>query len=77
MDCFPLARISSSAAEMKRKQSCPSALGKSTLAEGQGSVVRIGGQRWSIIFTENHPRWGSDWDGTHVLSDKRDSPSLV
>jgi len=43
MDCFPLARISSSAAEMKRKQSCPSTLGR-VLAEGQGTEVRRGGQ---------------------------------
>lgn len=32
------------------------------MAEGQGTEVRIGGPRWSIVFTQSHPGWGK-WSG--------------
>lgn len=63
MDCFPLARISSSAAEMRRKQSCPSAP-EEHFGSGAGNC---GKARWAIICTRSYPHWGK-WLGWHAWS---------
>lgn len=63
MDCFPLARISSSAAEMRRKQSCPSAPRRALWQRGR----ELGKARWAIICTGSHPHWGK-WLGWHAWS---------